>query len=70
MTVKIEDKTIPGTGCGGPEGCETSWLPHFLDNRVTDGGEVSLTHRPPSTPRKIPGTREIARLTFVTVSDC
>jgi hypothetical protein len=29
----------------------------FLDNRLTDGGEVvSLTHRPPFTPRKMPGT--------------
>jgi hypothetical protein len=31
--------------------------PHFLDNRLTDGGEVvSLMRRPPFTPRKIPGT--------------
>jgi hypothetical protein len=31
--------------------------PHFLDNLLTDGGEiVSLTRRPPFTPRKIPGT--------------
>jgi hypothetical protein len=34
-----------------------SSLPHFLDDRLTDGGEViSLTRRPPFTPRKIPGT--------------
>jgi hypothetical protein len=27
------------------------------DNRLTDGGEVvTLTHWPPFTPRKIPGT--------------
>jgi hypothetical protein len=25
---------------GGPYGTETSRLPHFLDNRITDGGEV------------------------------
>jgi hypothetical protein len=49
-------KAIPVTGRGGPQGCETSWLPHFLDNRRTDGGKVvSLTRRPPLTPRKIPG---------------
>jgi hypothetical protein len=24
---------------------ETSRLPHFLENRLTDGGEVSLTRR-------------------------
>jgi hypothetical protein len=43
---------IPGAGNGGPEGCETSRLPHFLDNRLTDGGEVSLTDLPPFTPYK------------------
>jgi hypothetical protein len=37
---------IPVTGRGGPYGCETSRLPHFLDNRLTDDGEVnSLTRR-------------------------
>jgi hypothetical protein len=36
---------------------ERSRLPHFLDNLLTDGSEVvSLMHRPPFTPRKIPGT--------------
>jgi hypothetical protein len=30
---------------------------YFLDNRLTDGGEVvSPKRRPPFTPRKIPGT--------------
>jgi hypothetical protein len=39
-------KAIPVTG---REGCETSRLSHFLDNRLTDGGEVvSVTRRPPS----------------------
>jgi hypothetical protein len=33
-------KAIPVTGRGGPQGCETSRLPHFLDNRLTDGSEV------------------------------
>jgi hypothetical protein len=43
-------KGIPVTGRGGLEGCETSRLPHFVDNRLTDGGEVvSLTRRPPCT---------------------
>jgi hypothetical protein len=50
-------KAIPVTGHGGPQGCETSRLPHFLDNRLTDSGKVvSLTRRPPFTSRKIPGT--------------
>jgi hypothetical protein len=30
------------TGRGGPWGCETSRLPRFLDNRVTDGGKVVI----------------------------
>jgi hypothetical protein len=45
------------TGSGGPYGCETSRLPHFLTNRLTGGGEVvSLTRRHPFTSKKIPGT--------------
>jgi hypothetical protein len=43
-------------GHGGPYSCETSRLPHFIDNWLTAGGEVvSLTRRPPFTHRKIPG---------------
>jgi hypothetical protein len=50
-------KAIPVTGPEGPQGCETSRLPHIQDNPLTDGGEVvSPTRRPPFTPRKIPGT--------------
>jgi hypothetical protein len=46
-------KTIPVTGREGREG----GFQYFLDNRLTDGGEViSLMRRPPFTPRKIPGT--------------
>jgi hypothetical protein len=33
-------KAIPVTGSGVPQGCETSRLPHFLDNQLTEGGEV------------------------------
>jgi hypothetical protein len=50
-------RTVPVASRGGPHGCETSRLPHFLDIRLTDGTEVvSLTRRPPSIPGKIPGT--------------
>jgi hypothetical protein len=57
LRVKTKGKINPVTGRGGPQGYETSRIPHFLDNRLIDGGEVvSLTHRPPFTPRKIPGT--------------
>jgi hypothetical protein len=45
------------TSHGVPQGCETSRLPSFLDNRLADGGEaVSFTRLPPLTPQKIPGT--------------
>jgi hypothetical protein len=51
---KIKAKTIPVTRCGGPDRCEKSRLPHFLDNRLTDGGEVfSLTPGPPFTPQEV-----------------
>jgi hypothetical protein len=46
-------KVIPLTGRGGSYGCETSRLPHFPDNRLTDDGEVvSLTRRTPFTLQK------------------
>jgi hypothetical protein len=57
VVLRRENKAIPVTGCGDPFCCVALWLPHFLDNRLTDGGEVvSLTRRPPFTRRKIPGT--------------
>jgi hypothetical protein len=50
-------KAILVTVLGGPQVCETWRFPHFPDNRLTNGGEaVSLMHRQPFTPRKIPGT--------------
>jgi hypothetical protein len=46
-------KSILVTGRGGPYGCETSRFPHFLDNRLTECGEVvSLKCRPPFTPQE------------------
>jgi hypothetical protein len=54
---KRKCKAIPVTGRGGPYGFEMSRLPHFLDNRLTDCGEVvSLTSRRPLLRGKIPGT--------------
>jgi hypothetical protein len=48
---RIKGKAIPVTGRGGPQGCETSRLPRFLDNPLTNGSEViSLTCRPSLTP--------------------
>jgi hypothetical protein len=47
-------KAIPVTGRGGSLGCETSRLPHFPDNQLTDGGEVvSLTRWSPFTPQEV-----------------
>jgi hypothetical protein len=44
-------KSILVTGCEGPLGCEMSRIPHFLESRLTDGGEVvSLKRRTPITP--------------------
>jgi hypothetical protein len=40
----------------GYRGCETLRFPHFLENRLKSGGDVSYTRRTPFTPRKIPGT--------------
>jgi hypothetical protein len=46
-------KAISVTGRGGPYGCETSRFSHFLDNFLTDGGEVvSLTRRPHLYPKE------------------
>jgi hypothetical protein len=54
--IRGKGKAIPVTGRGGLQGCETSRLPHFLDNQLTNGGEVfSLTLRPSFILRKIPG---------------
>jgi hypothetical protein len=40
----IKGRDISITGRGGQYICETSRLPHFLDNHLTDGAEVvSLT---------------------------
>jgi hypothetical protein len=45
------------TGHGGPKGCESSRLPHFLDSQLTDGSEVvSLKRWLTFIPRKIPCT--------------
>jgi hypothetical protein len=54
--IPVKSKAIPVTGRGGPYCCETSRLPHLLENRLTDGGEVvSLTrHAIPVTGRGDP----------------
>jgi hypothetical protein len=50
---KNKGKAVPVTGHRGPYDCETSRRSHFLDNRLTDGGEVvSLTCRPLFIPKE------------------
>jgi hypothetical protein len=43
---KVKKVKLPYTGSEGPQGCETSRLPHYLDNRLTDGGEVVSLYAP------------------------
>jgi hypothetical protein len=46
-------KAIPVNGSRDLYGSEMSRVPHCLDNRLTDGGEVvSLTLQPHSSPQK------------------
>jgi hypothetical protein len=46
-------KATPVTGHEDPYGCETSRLSHYLNNRLTGGGEVViLMRRPPFTLQK------------------
>jgi hypothetical protein len=50
---EYKSKAIAVTSRGGPWGCETSRLPYFLENWLTDGGEVvSLTCPPPFTTQE------------------
>jgi hypothetical protein len=56
-TTTTTGKDISVTGRGGPQRCEMSRLPHFLENRLRDGCEAdSLAHLPLFTSKKIPGT--------------
>jgi hypothetical protein len=38
--VNVKNKPLPVTGRGGPYGCVTSRLVHFLDNQLTDGSDI------------------------------
>jgi hypothetical protein len=41
LNVKRVKLSLTGRGC--PYGCETSMLPHFLENQLTVGGDVGST---------------------------
>jgi hypothetical protein len=50
-TSSLKGRAIFVTGHGGPKSYDTLRLPHFLDNRLTDGGEVvTLTRCRPLPP--------------------
>jgi hypothetical protein len=51
-TRKQKSKATPVRGRGGLQSCETSRPPHFLDNKITDGGEVGLTRQQRFTPHE------------------
>jgi hypothetical protein len=56
-------KTIPVTCLRSPQGCETSKIPNFLENLLTDGCEVvSLPRRPSFAFRIISDTPLYERL--------
>jgi hypothetical protein len=39
-------KAVPVTSHGGPQGCEMSRLPYFLDSQLTYGGEAVKPYAP------------------------
>jgi hypothetical protein len=56
------DNLVP-SGAWTLQGREPLRIPHSLDNRFTNGGEVfSFTRRPPFILRKIPGADFCSRL--------
>jgi hypothetical protein len=50
---RVKINAIPVPGRGGPWGCVTSKISHFLDNRLIDGGVVvSFALGSPFTPKE------------------
>ena len=49
-----EGKAVPLQAWTGPEGSRKLRFPDFMTTQ--DGGNVSLTHRPPLPPGNSPGT--------------
>jgi len=54
---KGKGKAVPVHAWSGPEGSRKLRFPDFMTKAQDDGGKVvSLTHRPPLSPRNAPGT--------------
>ena len=51
LTGKGKGKAVPLQAWSGPEGSRKLRFTDFMTT-VQDGGKVSLTHRPPLSPRK------------------
>jgi hypothetical protein len=53
IIILYKGKAVPVTGRGGPYGCVTLRVPHYLDSPLTDGGKVvNLKRLPPFTPQE------------------
>jgi len=52
----VKDKAVPLQAWSGPEGSRKSRFPDFMTTAQNSGKVVSLTHRPPLSPGKTPGT--------------
>jgi hypothetical protein len=50
---KEESKAILITGSGSLECCAMLRIPHYLENRLTDGSEVSFKHQQRFPPQKL-----------------
>jgi len=51
-----KSKAVPLQAWSGPEGSRKLSFPDFMTTAQDGGNFVSLTHRPPLTPRNTPGT--------------
>jgi hypothetical protein len=45
ISIHVKNKAVIVRGRGGLSGCEMLRIQHYLDNRLTDGGEVVSTQR-------------------------
>jgi hypothetical protein len=69
ILIQQTGKSIPVTGSGGPQGFETSRLPHFVDSRLTDGGEV-VSHNTTGRIRSIWKSNDLIGSRTSDLPDC